>query len=45
RMHYGESPERSIRGQATQDEARSLVDEGIPVMTLPIPEALKGTLQ
>ncbi|MBU1360223.1 MAG: DUF1178 family protein [Gammaproteobacteria bacterium] len=45
RMHYGESPERSIRGQATRDEARSLVDEGIPVMTLPIPEALKGTLQ
>ena len=45
RMHYGETPERGIRGQATRDEARSLVDEGIPVMALPIPESLKETLQ
>ena len=45
KMHYGESEERGIRGQATRDEARSLIDEGISVFTLPIPAALKDTLQ
>ena len=45
KMHYGEAEERGIRGQATPEQARSLADEGIPVFTLPLPAALKETLQ
>ncbi len=45
KIHYGESQERGIRGQASQDEAMELLDEGIDVMPLPLPTALKGTLQ
>ncbi|MET0544203.1 MAG: DUF1178 family protein [Variovorax sp.] len=45
RIHYGESEERGIRGQATREQAESLADEGIAVMQLPIPAALKETLQ
>lgn len=37
RIHYGESPERPIRGQASEEEHEALVDEGIPVLRLPIP--------
>jgi hypothetical protein len=45
RIHYGEADERAIRGQATPDEARALEEEGIEVMPLPVPPALKGTVQ
>lgn len=45
RMHYGESEERGIRGQATQEETQSLLEEGISVLPLPIPKALKEPLQ
>jgi hypothetical protein len=45
RIHYGETDERAIRGRATPDEAQSLKEEGIEVMSLPVPAALKGTLQ
>jgi hypothetical protein len=45
RMHYGEAKERGIRGVASREEARSLREEGIDVMPLPIPAALKGPLQ
>jgi len=45
KMHYGETPERGIRGQATPEQTEALLDEGIPVMALPIPAALKETLQ
>lgn len=45
KMHYGETTERGIRGQATREQAESLIDEGIAVMPLPIPDALKETLQ
>lgn len=45
RMHYGETDERPIRGQTTSDEARALHDEGIEVMSLPMPAALKGPVQ
>ena len=45
KMHYGEAPERGIRGQATRDEALELLEEGIDVMPLPLPKALKGPLQ
>ncbi|MDR6886962.1 MULTISPECIES: DUF1178 family protein [Variovorax] len=45
KMHYGEAEERGIRGQATREQTEALLDEGIPVMPLPIPAALKETLQ
>lgn len=37
RMHNEEVPGRPIRGTATGEEARELLDEGIPVMPLPVP--------
>jgi hypothetical protein len=45
KIHYGESKERSIRGQASSDETQALIEEGIAVMPLFVPEALKGPLQ
>ncbi|MCC6532083.1 MAG: DUF1178 family protein [Burkholderiales bacterium] len=36
KIHYGESPERKIRGTASQDEVTELRDEGIDVVPLPI---------
>ena len=45
RMHYGEVKARSIRGQATARDAVELLEEGIEVMALPLPAALKETLQ
>lgn len=45
RIHYGESEERSIRGQASREETEALLDEGINVLPLPIPKALKEPLQ
>ncbi|ANH67826.1 DUF1178 family protein [Mitsuaria sp. 7] len=41
RIHYGEAEERGIRGRATPDEARELADEGIAIVALPVPDALK----
>jgi len=45
KIHYGEADERAIRGKATPDEAEALRDEGIDVVSLPVPTALKGPLQ
>lgn len=45
RIHYGEVPARGIRGQASPGDAKALADEGIEVMALPVPAALKGPLQ
>ncbi len=45
RIHYGESEERGIRGQASREETEALIEEGITVMPLPLPEGLKGPLQ
>jgi len=45
KIHYGEAKERGIRGQASRAETESLLEEGIAVMQLPLPEALKGPLQ
>lgn len=45
KMHYGESEERNIRGQASMEETQDLLEEGIEVMPLPVPDALKGGLQ
>ncbi|HEX2540078.1 MAG TPA: DUF1178 family protein [Caldimonas sp.] len=45
RIHYGEVEERGIRGRASREDAEALRDEGIEVMPLPIPDALKGPVQ
>ena len=34
-MHDGDIPERSIYGEARADEARALIEDGIPVVPLP----------
>jgi hypothetical protein len=44
KIHYGEADERAIRGHATQDQTMELIEEGIDVMPLPIPESLKRPL-
>ena len=45
KIHYGEREERNIRGQATREETEALLDEGIDVLPLPVPDALKEPLQ
>ena len=45
RIHYGEIESRSIRGQASAEERRALLDEGIEILSLPLPAALEGPLQ
>lgn len=44
-MHYGDTEQRSIRGQASREEAIELLEEGIEVMPLLLPAAVKETLQ
>jgi len=39
KMHYGEADNETIHGQATAEEAKELIDEGIAVMPLPFPVA------
>ncbi len=41
RMHYNEAPERGIRGTTSREEAQELAEEGIDVMPLLVPDALK----
>ena len=36
KMHYGDIEHRPIYGEASPDEARSLIDEGIEVSPLPV---------
>lgn len=36
KMHYGDIEHRPIYGEASADEAKSLIDEGIEVMPLPV---------
>ena len=45
RIHFNEAPARPIRGSASPEETQSLREEGIEVLTLPLPPALKNTLQ
>jgi hypothetical protein len=45
RMHYGETAERAIRGKTTVEEARALVEEGIEILPVVLPQALKEPLQ
>ena len=45
KMHYGEAKSRGIRGTATLDETHALADEGIEVLSFPLPATSKGRLQ
>lgn len=36
-MHLGETEHRAIHGQATAEQARDLIDDGVPVAPLPFP--------
>lgn len=36
-MHLGEREEAAIHGEATPEEARALIDDGVPVAPLPLP--------
>ena len=40
KIFYQEAPARPIRGEATQEQHDELVDEGIPVLRLPVPPRL-----
>lgn len=42
KIHYSESPERAIRGNATADEVTELREEGIDVVPVPIPKHRLG---
>lgn len=44
KIHYGEADERAIRGHATPDQTMELIEEGIDVTPLLIPESLKRPL-
>ncbi|VVD91270.1 DUF1178 family protein [Pandoraea anhela] len=45
KIHYREAPERNIRGTTSREEAEALADEGIDIMSLPLPDGAKETLQ
>lgn len=46
RIHYGETEERQIRGQASAEDAQALREEGIGVVAIELPaELMKQTLQ
>lgn len=38
-MHYGEQDHQVIHGEASPEEARGLIEEGVPVSPLPFPVA------
>ncbi|KUO49681.1 MAG: hypothetical protein APF78_12515 [Sphingomonadales bacterium BRH_c3] len=44
KMHYGEADEKAIHGQASIEEAKGLVEEGIQIAPLPFPVAPPGKL-
>ena len=45
RIHYGETESRGIRGTATVDESNALAEEGIEVVSFPLPIVSKEQLQ
>lgn len=45
RIHYGEAPNRGIRGHASPEEREALLDEGIETVAIPVPRALDGPVQ
>ena len=36
-MHLGEMEPRPVHGQASAEDAKSLIDEGVPILPLPLP--------
>lgn len=40
-IHAGDAPERAIHGEARPDEARAMIEEGLPVAPLPFLPARK----
>jgi hypothetical protein len=36
-MHLGETESRAVHGQATAEQASSLVEDGVPIAALPLP--------
>jgi hypothetical protein len=36
-IHDGDAPDRPIHGEATAQEAKALIEEGVPVTPLPLP--------
>jgi hypothetical protein len=45
RIHYGEVPQRGIRGQVNAEQRDELLEEGIDVIALPLPRVLDGPVQ
>lgn len=45
KIHYGDVPEWAIRGQASLQETHALIDEGMAVTPLQLPEGLVGPTQ
>ncbi len=45
RIHYGEAERRAIRGEASEPERQALLEEGIEIVAIPVPGALKGPVQ
>ena len=41
-MHLGECDPRPVHGNATADQAKSLIEEGVPVAPLPLPVVPPG---
>ncbi|MEJ6389497.1 DUF1178 family protein [Gymnodinialimonas ulvae] len=41
-MHLGDVPERPIHGEANADEAKSLIEDGVPILPLPGPPPEKA---
>jgi hypothetical protein len=41
-IHLGEADARSIHGSATRDEARGLIEDGVPIAPLPFPVVPPG---
>lgn len=35
-MHLGDIPERQIHGEAAPEEARALIEDGVPILPLPV---------
>jgi len=40
-MHDGDAPERAIRGEAKPEDARALLDDGVPIVPLPFSSGRK----
>ena len=41
-MHLGEIEPRQVHGNATAEETKSLIDEGVPILPLPLPVVPPG---